>query len=76
MDELGCAEQCHLLQSNVPGLSAGRVQEAEELQREMNALEAERAGLLRDAALAGEMEAQYAKRGTLQVGSLRGPRWA
>lgn len=42
-------------------------QEAEELQREMQALEGERAALLRDAALAGEMEAQYAKRGTLQV---------
>ncbi len=43
-------------------------QEAEELQREMKALEEERASLLRNAALAGEMEAQYAKRGTLQVG--------
>lgn len=45
------------------------MQEAEELQREMKALEAERAALLRDATLAGEMEAQYAKRGTLQVGA-------
>jgi len=47
------------------------VQEAEELQREMQALEEERASLLRDAALAGEMEAQYAKRGTLQVQQYR-----
>ena len=43
-------------------------QEAEALQREMKALEDERAGLLRDVALRQEMEAQYAKRGTLQVG--------
>lgn len=43
-------------------------QEAEALQREMRALEAERAGLLRDVKLKEEMEAQYAKRGTLQVG--------
>ncbi|PSC76586.1 flagellar basal body [Micractinium conductrix] len=46
-------------------------QEAEELQREMQALEGERAALLRDAALAGEMEAQYAKRGTLQAREIR-----
>lgn len=35
----------------------------------MKALEGERAGLLRDVALRQEMEAQYAKRGTLQVGA-------
>ncbi|KAL4434248.1 hypothetical protein ABPG75_000689 [Micractinium tetrahymenae] len=46
-------------------------QEAEELQREMKALESERAALLRDAELAGEMEAQYAKRGTLQAREIR-----
>jgi hypothetical protein len=44
------------------------LQEAEELQREMQALEAERAGLLRAVRLKEEMEQQYAKRGTLQVG--------
>ena len=44
------------------------LQEAEELQREMQAPEAERAGLLRDVRLKKEMEQQYAKRGTLQVG--------
>lgn len=43
------------------------LQEAEALQSEMRALERERAGLLRDVALQQEMEAQYAKRGTLQV---------
>ena len=35
----------------------------------MLALEAERAGLLRDVRLREEMEQQYAKRGTLQVGA-------
>ena len=48
------------------------LQEAEALQQEMKALEGERAGLLRDVALRQEMEAQYAKRGTLQVNSCRG----
>ena len=47
----------------------GVLQEAEALQREMQALEAERAGLLRDVQLKEEMEAQYAKRGTLQAGA-------
>lgn len=41
--------------------------EAEALQQEMRGLEAERAGLLRDAQLQQEMEARYAMRGTLQV---------
>ncbi|KAL4860135.1 Basal body-orientation factor 1 [Chlorella vulgaris] len=42
-------------------------QEAEELQREMKALDSERAALLRDVRLKEEMEALYAKRGTLQA---------
>ena len=44
------------------------MQEAEELQREMRALEEERAALLRDVQLREGLEQQYAKRGTLQVG--------
>lgn len=48
-------------------LHATPAQEAEALQREMRALESERVGLLRDVALRKEMEAQYAKRGTLQA---------
>ncbi|KAI7836961.1 hypothetical protein COHA_009210 [Chlorella ohadii] len=48
--------------------------EAEALQSEMRALERERAGLLRDVALQQEMEAQYAKRGTLQAKEIRSAR--
>jgi hypothetical protein len=42
-------------------------QEAEELQKEMKALECERAALVRDVKLKDEMEKQYATRSTLQV---------
>lgn len=45
------------------------VQEAAELQRGVKELEAQRTQLLREAKLQGEMEEQYARRGTLQVRS-------
>eukprot|EP00887_Chlorella_sp_A99_P000647 scaffold5.g647.t1 len=71
--DLASADIVRLLQHNRKMNEQMRLfgEEADELQKQMRALESERSGLLRDVRLKEELEQQYARRGTLQAREIR-----